>query len=337
MRTIIKNTIIICTVLFINSCTERILGPGPGNSPTELFEQLWNDYDQHYANFIAKCINWDSLYIEYSGRISDETGNRELFDLMAELISHLTDAHAIFESDFDLYAYNKYVLSDFNLNLVKQNYLKSYHNSSVMTYGQLESEIGYIHISTFYHPDKSVFTYIDQVLNTLNASQGLVMDIRQSQGGDTECAKILASRFTDIDRIYMTFQYRNGPDHNDFSEITYGYIRPAPDKNYPDNIILLIDNTDGSAAEDFTCMMDVLPHVTTVGTTTMGSAGGCPVTRELTNGWKYRMASCVERTADGDYIEDHGIIPDITIEFTQEDIIHDIDPQLETAMELLLN
>ena len=125
MKTYINYFVSLYFILVTVSCTENFLGPEGGDSPTELFEQLWNDYDQHYSRFITKGVNWDSLYMEYAFRISNNTSNRELFDHLSELLSNLKDSHVILETDFDLYVYNKYKPSNFSLGKIKVNYLGS--------------------------------------------------------------------------------------------------------------------------------------------------------------------------------------------------------------------
>jgi hypothetical protein len=52
---------LISSVLFL-SCEEMLLGPEPENTPKSNFEIFWKRFDENYALFPVKNVNWDSLH-----------------------------------------------------------------------------------------------------------------------------------------------------------------------------------------------------------------------------------------------------------------------------------
>ncbi len=61
-----------------------------------VFQDLWNTIDQQYGLFGVKAVNWDELREEYFERVSEAEPDAELFDLLAELLSHLKDKHIFY-------------------------------------------------------------------------------------------------------------------------------------------------------------------------------------------------------------------------------------------------
>jgi carboxyl-terminal processing protease len=135
--------------------------------------------------------------------------------------------------------------------------------------------------------------------------------------------------------LYKYNQYRISPDHKEFETIE-SYLEPAGDIKYTKNIVVLMNRYTGSAAEDFILMMKVLPNATIVGDYSSGGAGNCPLTRELPNGWIYRIPTCLQLTLEKIPFEGVGIEPDSLVLFEPEDEYNGIDPILDKAVELLL-
>ncbi|MEL7124206.1 MAG: hypothetical protein AAFO07_32520 [Bacteroidota bacterium] len=76
-------------------CEELILESEPENSPRANFEYLWQEAKENYSFFEYKGIDWDEVYQRYSPRVTDETRQVELFDILAEMLNELRDAMLI--------------------------------------------------------------------------------------------------------------------------------------------------------------------------------------------------------------------------------------------------
>ncbi len=325
---------ILCVLNFI-SCTEQILGEDPPDAPSDNFTVLWNDFDMHYARFTYKNIAWDSLYSVYYPQIHSGSTDEELFNVLALLLDHLKDTHAVLESPFRYYHYypQRYV-QNFNFANVKARYLQNARTQKAFTYGQLSAEIGYIHVSTFDNSGTD-YSFIDNILTELQSGEGIVIDVRNNGGGDESNAKTVAGRFADRERLYCTMKYRNGPSHDDFSDPVRRYVAPSGNSHFSGNVVLLTNRNVGSAAEDFVLMMREMPAVTVVGDTTTGSSGGSPVTKELPNGWLYRIPTAMQFTTRGEVFEGVGIAPDTALWISITDERQGRDTFIEKALAIL--
>jgi hypothetical protein len=58
-----------------------------------VFHELWNTLDQQYGLFGIRMVDCDNLREEYSEHVFSADTSTVLFDLLAELLSHLKDKH----------------------------------------------------------------------------------------------------------------------------------------------------------------------------------------------------------------------------------------------------
>ncbi len=99
------------------------------NNPEAVFEQFWKDFNEYYAIFDERGVNWDSMHQVYVSQIDEATTNDELFDILAAMIKPLDDGHvnpiATDKKQFrSNHIYRDSVgFSLWNLNTIKQNYL----------------------------------------------------------------------------------------------------------------------------------------------------------------------------------------------------------------------
>jgi carboxyl-terminal processing protease len=327
--------LIVCCSLVSFSCTEQIIGTDPPNTPSDNFNVLWKDYDLHYARFTYKNVNWDSLYSAYYPLVHQNTTDSELFSILSSLLGNLKDSHAVLESPFKFYQYfpSNYV-SNFNFSNVKTHYIQNIRTQYSFTYGQLAAEIGYIHIATFENAGNT-YLFIDNLLSALNTNRGVVIDVRNNGGGSDKNARTIAGRFADTQRLYCTVIYRNGAAHDDFTAPVEMSISPEGSSHFSGRGVLLTNRSVGSAAEDFVLMMRVLPNITVVGDTTSGTCGGGPITRELPNGWLYRIPTNNQFTAENKPYEGIGIEPDTAVWISRSDELQGKDTIIEKALEIL--
>ena len=67
------------------------------NSPKGNFEALWHIIDTKYCFLDYKNkeygLDWDEVYRRYSNRLTDDMSNKELFQVLAEMLEELRDGH----------------------------------------------------------------------------------------------------------------------------------------------------------------------------------------------------------------------------------------------------
>ena len=54
-------------------------------SAGEIFETVWSTFDQRYALFGARSVDWQALYDVYRPEVGADTTDEQLFDLPFEL------------------------------------------------------------------------------------------------------------------------------------------------------------------------------------------------------------------------------------------------------------
>jgi C-terminal processing protease CtpA/Prc len=144
---------------------------------------------------------------------------------------------------------------------------------------------------------------------------------------------MLVKRFIHTDTHLFDSRLKNGPGHNDFTELTPTNLSPA-DSTYNGKVCVLTNRKVYSAASVFTLAMREVPGVTIVGDTTGGGLG-LPVGIELPNEWQIHCAGSQLLSTTGENFE-LGIPPDIQVDMKKEDIDKGIDSIIEKAIEVIL-
>jgi hypothetical protein len=313
-----------------------ILGPDEPSTPIALFDQVWNDFDQHYSLFVVKNINWDSLRAVYRPLALRAKSANTAQNIVIQMLANLHDGHILFRggpAGTPLFGsvpaatvtYGKYVTFVASL--------PSTSTETHVSYGRISADIGYIQISTFEGGD--IVNDVDAALSGLKGVQSMVIDLRNNDGGLLDNATGAASRFAQNRTTAAYVRYRNGPAHTDFTKYIEQQVLPAGPSRFTGDIYLLTSRNTISAAELFVMCMHSLGKTTVVGDTTAGETGS-PFARELQNGWSYQFPESIEYTLAGDAFEDVGLPPDITVRNTSQQISQRIDAQLQRAITLAM-
>ena len=309
------------------------------NDPEANFEFLWHEFDKNYAIFGPKHIDWDALYRIYRPQVTAETSDDELYKILCSMLGHLNDNHVrLIYGERRFYAgiLNNLTRGDYSTELVASKYLRESKTAAAkgsFTYGWLSDSIGYFHFPGFGDPAASAAA-VDELLDEFKNAKGLVIDVRGNGGGDDLVGKVIADRFSDRKRHYMTTRIKRGDAHDDFYPPMYWYAEPGGPRQFTKPIVLLTHRFSVSAADNFTLAMRVLPHVTVVGDFTSGCFADA-YGSELPNGWRYGLAYTLFTDYSGFCWEGIGVPPDIRQLNTPEEIEAGTDRQLELAIALL--
>jgi hypothetical protein len=306
------------------------LGPDPGDSPEGIFEELWKDFDETYALMDERGVDWNAAHDTYAPRISSGMGERELFDVCADLLQVLKDPHVYLMSPFDYSnsggrfdtggTTGSSTIEPFSLDVVKDNYLAGKGDSAgegMFWYGTFKSpnsDVGYLYISGFARGTTGTAQTqdwardIDGVINALSGKEALILDIRGNRGGLLANVDYIAGRFAAGEKDYVEVRTKNGPGRNDFSSPVTHRVKPAGTR-YTKKIILITNKQTISGGEWFTLALRTQDHVIHTGSTTNG-AFSLSLERPLVNGWIYSVS--VQKVTDmaGNCYEGEGISPD---------------------------
>lgn len=77
-------------LIAITSCTEVEEHP---DNPEGNFEALWQMIDRHYCFMLDKNIDWNEVHARYAARMRPQMTQRQLFDLLSEMLGELKDGH----------------------------------------------------------------------------------------------------------------------------------------------------------------------------------------------------------------------------------------------------
>lgn len=310
------------------------------NSPKGNFEQLWKIIDEHYCFLDYKNkeygLDWDAIYTTYKNRIASKMTNKELFDVLSDMVNELHDGHVNLVSKdrtsqyriwYDAYPRN------FN-DSIQSIYLgKDYLYSSGLKYCILDDNIGYIYCGSFGYTFGN--SALDEILTYLSACNGLIIDVRNNGGGNLTSAETLASRFTNKKILTGYMQYKTGKGHHDFSSPEAVYTdTPTNRVRWQKPVAVLTNRRSYSATNDFVNRMSQFDNVTIIGDKT-GGGSGLPFTSEISNGWSIRFSACPMFDPSMNQIE-FGIDPDIKADITSDDYNRGIDTIIERARALLI-
>ncbi|MCU0636703.1 MAG: S41 family peptidase, partial [Gemmatimonadaceae bacterium] len=198
--------------------------------------------------------------------------------------------------------------------------------------------IAVVSLTTF--ADASVVGEFERVLPSLSRARGLIIDIRENDGGNSRHGwDILARLIGQPSRTasWSTPQYRPafrswGRSSGTYREEGARVIPRAP--HFPGPVAVLIGRRTFSAAEDFAVAFDVARRGPLIGEPTGGSTGN-PISLRLPGGGHARICAKDDRYPDGRTFVGVGVQPTIAVVRTIADLRAGRDATLERAVEAL--
>ena len=154
---------------------------------------------------------------------------------------------------------------------------------------------------------------------------GIILDLRDNPGGVLEAAVDLASQFLDEGIVvYMI----DGKGNKETWEVREGGLAT----DLP--LAVLVNGNSASSSEVVAGALQDHGRGIVVGTKTLGK-GRVNHFHELSDGSAIYITIAWWYTPNGRQIEGQGILPDVTVERTAEDIERGYAPQLERAIEYI--
>ncbi len=316
------------------------------DTPTSIFEYVWNDFDQHYGGFEQRNVDWDAVYTQFAPRVNDNISDIELWNVLTEMMDLLDDQHvAITDTKtgkgFASGKLNDELLAEreFDLELIKTSYLAEDYQTldsdgEDFVYGTIEGEnIGYIHFPNF---EEDVWQLeFDNVIAELSTTDGLIVDDRNNGGGIPLSARFASGRFAQTKELAFNVQSKNGPGPNDFDEKSPYYMEPQGAQQYTKPIVALCNHSTVSAGEEFLLYLKTQEHIQIVGDSTSNALATPTFKRMLPNAWHYQLPTQLYTVADGSSPEGIGIVPDVYLRNDTLNVQAGLDEVLEFGVELL--
>jgi tricorn protease len=182
-----------------------------------------------------------------------------------------------------------------------------------------KGKLGYIHIPTM--DDKGLDRFVRALYSDNFDKEALVLDVRFNGGGFThdQVLNYLGAR------EHTFFRQRDGGT---------GMVLRSFDRKWTRPVVLLINNQSYSDAEIFPNAFRSLGLGKLVGQPTGGHVIGTSSLR-LIDGSSFRIPRTGVFTTKGVNMEKEGVMPDVVVEPTPDQLAKGLDPQLEKAVEVV--
>jgi carboxyl-terminal processing protease len=155
---------------------------------------------------------------------------------------------------------------------------------------------------------------------------GIIVDLRGNPGGYLHIVVDIADEFLD-GGIVLYEADDSGNVMDEYPATAGGMATEIP-------LVVLVDNSSASGSEVLAGALRDNGRATVIGTTTYGK-GSVNILRRLSDGSGLYITIARWLTPNHHLIEGVGLVPDIVVELTEEDIDVGIDTQLEYAIEYL--
>jgi carboxyl-terminal processing protease len=191
----------------------------------------------------------------------------------------------------------------------------------------LDDQLGYVQILTFGTDTKSE---LRKHLNDLLSDEpdGLIVDFRNNGGGYLQTAVDVGSEFI-AEGVILYEDYGDDEEIVVFEALGGGLATEIP-------LVLLVNGGSASASEIVAGAVQDLGRGVLVGTTTFGK-GSVQNWIELGNEQgAVRVTIARWLTPNERQIHEIGLTPDYEVELSEQDLIDELDPQLDKAIEVLL-
>lgn len=323
------------------SCEKYNTTKDVNNNFKDNFEAFWKMVDEQYCYLDYKNIDWKGVYNEMMPRVEAAKTEQELFNILGESLDYLKDGHVWMIAPFKSYSCETYLNdengekypSNFDSSIIR-GYLKEVFKTSEsgIVFGEIERD-GHSYAYIYYPAFEDEFTEEDYKYITpiLDRTEGLIFDIRNNPGGSGEIGISMAGQFFRQKTLIGYTAIKSGKGHNDFSDAKALHTTPDEKHNYLGKKTMLLTNRKVySTANLFTSALKLAENVTQIGGIT-GGGGGMPMTHYLPNGWIVVFPANVLLDTNKEHIE-NGIVPDIEVTMTEEEISAGYDAIIERAI-----
>ena len=285
-----------------------------------MFEAMWKDYNQTYALFEVRGVDWNAQYDLCRSQVHDGMTDKEFLEVLKDLLYPLEDAHVYVKTPLGSInsGEDNVALDKFSLEEVCARYIDSPRKcgNNIITYGRLkdDSNVGYIHIAAFSSGQTGInqkqdwASDIDLALDALRDTRCMILDVRGNRGGLTGNVSRISGRFCAENKTYAISRTKNGPGRDDFDSGVELEIKKNGSWQYTKPVFLLTNAQTMSAGEEFTMAMCSQSHVTQIGNHTCG-VFSLSLERCLANGWRYSVSVQRVTAPDGSTPEGIGSVP----------------------------
>lgn len=327
-----KNLLLIfINVLLLSSCESTFFEPEPATNAEAVFEELWKNFDEMYAPFEERGVDWDALYAEFRPQLNANSTDEDLYRVVTQMITKLDDGHvSLTVPNKKVYFANRVFREKpeddlYNKQVIQNNYLNGQFEEAEHTfYGKIGS-IPYINLNVV----NAEWNHLQDAIKLHPDAPGIIIDLRHNQGGDFTFAQQAVEKLNAEKRFLFKSRTKNGTGKDDFTDWHAWYLDAKG--NFDGKILVLIDRYTVSAGERAALILKSLPNATLIGEATNGALSTM-IPRGLSNGWYHTIATQDVIAFNGEEYEGKGIPADVRATNTLARLAQGKDDVLERAL-----
>lgn len=308
---------------------------------TYNFETLWHTFNEQYAFFKERNIDWRRLKEKYQKQFTDETPAFEFFLVLEKMILELNDEHSDIDvpEEFSIQWRRQFKDKDTTnyQELAQYGILKKYvkgvkeYNDEQFYCGLITPQLGYIHFNHM-EDEEGIHEIAEAIKKQLQNTDYCIIDLRFNGGGYDQAGLDFLSNF--INKPYKAYTKKRRFKAGYAAQQT---ITIEPSENpYTKPVYLLTSVATVSAAETAVLATLNFTHFKRVGANTNGALSDM-LEKKLPNGWLYTLSNEVYETMNGDLYEVTGIPPDYSIDYPgdEDEFYKYVYHQLESGDEAI--
>jgi len=301
-----------------------------------VVEAAWQTIEDRYPCFVdLPDLDWQDVHKDFPRRGSRCESRFEAAVLVREMLGELDD-------DWVWVRDGKKGLPGFEKAPPKANaswtgiryILKLKHEEYSTWWGEMPTHVGYLRL---WGEDKEErVAELDEVLEKLQATWSLIIDLRQGWPLDDAYARKVAGRFLAEPRTFGAMRVRDGsPDHG-LGDLTDQVCEPRGPWRYEAPVYVLVGPRTAGAGERLARMLAGRDEVTVVGAPTRGR-GLTAEWLELPHGFAIHLPTALDFDSSGARFRNLPLEPDHAIPVEQDELDDEHDPVLYQTLELILD
>ena len=321
------------------------------SDPVENFEQLWQAFENRYAFFDVRGVDWKKQYDTYRPLVNAKTSDDELFKIMCRMLKPLNDGHVELKSkdpkrrfcaedeprfwrEFSNQQINE--LFKVSEKTLQANGFSAVEESEtwILRYAR-SKDSGYLRILELEGmKKKNLGLALNSISQDFPELKGYILDIRDCPGGDDSTLLEILGCFCDKQRVAFHRRTKNGPGDEDYGELRTWQLKPRGNQQFTGPIVLLTCDSVFSGGDVFALVARELPHLKIIGEHTNGIFS-YQYDQRLPNGWKFYLSNQQYFSPNMVCYEGRGIPVDIEHLNTRADLEKGVDSLLIKAFENL--
>jgi len=304
------------TARYVAAFADRPVRPPPPMSAALAargFDQLWEAFDREYALFVLRPeVDWVAMREQYRPRALAAPSSYAFANTCADMLRPLRDLHIWMDvAGTPIPVFNRDRQANANPVAIRKLLSGLKSAGPRVQWFKTDDQIGYLVVHQW--DDAAIPRQVDEVLEQMRDTRGLIVDVRLNGGGSEPQARDVAGRFLETEFLYAYSQYRNGPHHTNLTGKIARTVAPRGPWRYDRPVIVLIGQKCMSSNESFIAMMSGAPQVTTMGDHTCGSSGN-PRMLRLPLDITVSLPRWIDLLPDGQPLDERGFQPQVHFE-----------------------